>query len=314
MDPLDQPAPADSAAERIICVVARDVLSLERQPHESSALGTALRKGWVLIAGCVMGFTAVAVAYALLAAEWYTADVVLIPAAAKNTQGLTSQVEGLGMLAGLAGLNLGSGRTSEPIGVLKSREFAGQFIEEQGLLHVLLADKWDARLGRWKQVDPKRQPDLRDAILYFDVQVLRVEEDKRTGLFTVSVTWRDPAVAAAWANAIVARLNAQMRARALTDGEANIAYLQKELAATNIVGVEQAVSRLLESEMSKLMMARGDPQFAFRVVDRAQVPKWRSWPKRKVIVALGFLMGGIAGVGAAIARESLASRSRGVVG
>src|SRR5579859_2390824 len=247
-DPVPGVQRREELAERVICVVARDVLALNRQEPGASELARSLWGGRWLILGCVLGFGLLATVYALLTTPWYTAQVVLTPQASKNTQGLSSQFEGLGVLAGLASLGLGGSRTAEPIGVLESRDFARQFIEEHGLLHVFLEDKWDARRGRWKEPDPNRQPDIRDAIDYFKKQILLVTEDKKSGLVTVSIRWKNAALASSWANEIVERLNDQMRARALTEGEANVAYLQKELAATNVVPVQQAVSKLLEQE------------------------------------------------------------------
>jgi uncharacterized protein involved in exopolysaccharide biosynthesis len=302
----------DAAGERIICVVARDVLSLDRHDADSGAFTAIVWKRRWLVLACVLGAAVLAAAYALLATEWYTAEVVLTPAGAKSTQqGLSGQLEGLGLLAGLAGSlgGLGGARTAEPIGVLRSRDFARQFIDEHGLLHVLLADQWDASKGRWKESNPRRQPDIRDAIKYFDKDLLRVDEDKKTGLITVGVRWKDAAVAASWANMIVERLNDQMRARSLEEGEANVAYLRKVLAENDVVEVKLAISKLLETELQKVMVARGDKQYAFRIVDHADVPKWRSWPKRRVIVAIGILAGGLAGLAAAFVLERYARRS-----
>lgn len=316
MDRVSSPPTADAerndvSAERIVCVVARDVLSLDRREADSGTLtATAWRGRWLILA-FVVGFAILATAYALLATEWYTAEVVLTPAGVKSTQtGLSSQLEGLGLLAGLAGsLGLSGQRIAEPIGVLKSRDFARQFIDDHGLLHVLLADDWDARRGRWKETNPRRQPDIRDAIEYFDKHVLRVDEDKKTGLITIGVRWKDAAVAASWANEIVDRLNDRMRSRALAESDANVAYLQHVLTDTNVVEVKLAISRLLETELQKSMVARGDKQYAFRVVDHADVPKWRSWPKRKIVVALGILAGGLVGFLAVLARERFARTS-----
>ena len=294
--------------ERMVLVIARDVLPLDRRdPDSFSFVRIAWRGRWLILA-FIVAFGLASVAYAFLATEWYDAEVVLTPTGTKNTQGLANVLGnlggGLGALAGLAGISLGGQGIAEPLGVLKSREFAREFIEEQALLHVLLADKWDAKAGRWKQTNPRKQPDVRDAVRYFEKHVLTVRDDKKTGLISVVIEWKDADVAAAWANRIVDRLNDQMRARALHEAEANVDYLRNELAQTNVVSVQQAISKLLESEMQKVMVARGNKEFAFRVVDPAAVPKWRSWPMRTVVVALGILAGGLAGLIAVLMRES----------
>jgi uncharacterized protein involved in exopolysaccharide biosynthesis len=306
--------PAAAEGERIVCVIARDILPLDRRDSDSSPFMTTVWRGRWLILGFIAGFGCLSVASALLATEWYQAEVVLTPTGTRDTQGLANALGtlggGIGALAGLAGIPLGGSNTAEPIGVLKSREFARAFIEEQGLLHVLLADKWDAKAGHWKQTNPKKQPDVRDAVRYFHKNVLTVREDKRTGLVTVDIDWKNADAAASWANIIVDRLNEQMRARALAEAQANVDYLRNELAQTNVVAVQQAISKLLETEMQKVMVARGNKQFAFRVVDPAAVPKWRSSPRRTVQVALGVLAGGLVGLFAVFVRESLRGVSR----
>ncbi|MBV9344118.1 MAG: hypothetical protein JOZ03_03920 [Gammaproteobacteria bacterium] len=286
-------------------MVARDVLSLEHQAAREPRLTDMLWRGRWLILACVLACGVLAAIYSLLAREWYAADVVVAPAGVKSAQALPSQLAGggLGLLSGLAGLALGGPHTAEPLGVLRSRGFARQFIEEQGLLHVLLADKWNARTGHWKESDPRKQPDVRDAIDYFTKNIMQVIEDKKTGLITVRVQWTDPAAAALWADKIVERINDQMRNRALAEAEGNVAFLQKELAETSVIEVKQAVAKLLENELQKVMAARGDRQYAFRVVDAAEVPKHRAWPRRRVVVAVGMLLGGLVGALWALFRE-----------
>jgi uncharacterized protein involved in exopolysaccharide biosynthesis len=298
------------SSERVVCVIARDVLPLERRETGfSQAFLTAVWKGRWLVLVSVLAFGLLFTAYALFATQWFLAQAVLTPSSPQNPQGLAGQLEGFGALAGLAGLNVGLRNTDEPIAVLKSRDFAQQFIEEQGLLHVLLWEGWDAQAGHWRETDPQRQPDIRDAVSYFDKNVLQVQEDRKTRLVTVGIRWTNPTVAALWANAIVDHLNQQMRARALTESEANIAYLQKGLTTNaNQVAVQQAIARLLETELQKVMIARGVQGFSFRIVDHAAVPRFRDWPKRTIIVAIGILFGGFLGLFAVFVREAITAK------
>lgn len=264
-----------------------------------SGLSRLARDVWgsrMLVFLIMLAFTSAGVAYSLLAPSWYRASVLLVPADEKKADNLAGQLGGIVSLAGLAGISVGGGNTAEAIAVLRSRELTGRFIQEQQLLPVLFASRWDPGAKKWRDPDPAEQPDLRKGIRYFDERIRFVREDKVSGLVTLIVEWTDPELAALWANELVRRVNDTMRARALEEAEANVKYLRQELAATSVVTLQTAISRLLETELQKLMLARGNAEFAFRVVDSAQVPELRSWPPRLLICALSVLLGGIAGV------------------
>jgi uncharacterized protein involved in exopolysaccharide biosynthesis len=254
------------------------------------------RGRWVLGATIIV-CTALAVAYALLATQWYRSEALLIPATPKSSQNLPGQLANLGGLAGLAGINLlGSNNTAEPIAVLHSRDVIREFIQQNDLLHILFMKKWDAAASRWKDSRPSKQPDVRDGIKLFQDQILTVQDDKKTGLVTLSVEWTDPVLASEWANQLIERTNERMRDRAIAEAESNVTYLQSQLTSTTQATLQQAVSRLLENELQKAMLARGNKEFAFRVIDRPDIPRRRSRPNRPLTVALGFLAGGILGV------------------
>jgi uncharacterized protein involved in exopolysaccharide biosynthesis len=219
------------------------------------------------------------------------------------------QLGSLSGLANLAGLNLNDNRTSESIATLKSRELLGGFIKEQNLLPVLFAQKWDAAANRWKSDDPLKQPDLRDGVTYFSDHVFNVQEDKKNGLVTVVVDWRDPKIAAQWANMLVDRVNDIMRGRALAQSEANVEYLKLELTSATIVTMQQSIGRVLESELQKLLLAKEDKDYAFKIIDHAQAPRRRYWPKRPLIVAGAFVLGMI-GAGFFVVYRHILRRER----
>ena len=185
---------------------------------------------------------------------------------------------------------------------MQSKTFSREFIQEERLLEVILADRWDSSAKRWKGRG-KPPPDIRDAVEYFNKHVRSVDEDRKTGLVTLTVDWHDPQVAASWANKMSQRLNAQMRNRALADAGNNLAFLQKEMAATPVVSLQQSIGRMIEAELQKLMLARGNREFAFRIVDEAQVPKRRISPRRTLIVSASLMLGLVLGIGFALLRR-----------
>jgi uncharacterized protein involved in exopolysaccharide biosynthesis len=252
---------------------------------------------WLIVA--ITGvFTLGGVTYALLAQEWFKADVVLAPA--DKQAGAGGALAQFGGLASLAGISLPGAGEGEPVAVLKSKDFARSFITDLNVMPMLLED---ADFG-------EKKPDIRDAVKVFDTKIRAVTEDKKSGLVTLSVRWKDPDTAAEWANVLVKRLNDRLRTQAQEESERNVAYLQREIAATSVVSLQQSMGRVLEGEMQKLMLARGNEEFAFKVIDRATPPKKRDTPKRALIAIVSLLAGGFLGILAVFLRKAIANRPK----
>jgi uncharacterized protein involved in exopolysaccharide biosynthesis len=250
---------------------------------------------WLIIAITSL-FAAGGVTYALVAQEWWRAEVVLAPADKKG--GMSGALSQLSGLASLAGVSVGGGDSNEPLAVLKSRGFAREFITDMNLMPTLFKGAENL----------KDKPDIRDAVRVFE-GVRTVSDDKKTGLITLSVRWKDPDTAALWANELARRVNARLRAEALAEAERNVAYLQKEMAATSVVSLQQSMGRVLEGEMQKLMLARGNEEFAFKVIDKATPPKQREAPRRSLIAIAATLAGGFLGILAVFLRQAWRNRS-----
>jgi uncharacterized protein involved in exopolysaccharide biosynthesis len=271
---------------------------------ESSSLGELIGILW---AGrlWILGGAVLAALLGAGAAFWmtpiYRSSTVLVPADTERSTlsgALSSTLGSLGGLAALADIGLGStgAATEEARAVLLSRQFADEFIADRQLIPIIYASKWDAQARRWK-VAPDDQPTPAKAFKYFDRHIRTLTEDKKTGLFRLQIDWKDPALAAAWANELVQRLNVEMKRRALLQADASIGYLEKELATTNVLETRNAINRLIETQINRRMVANISDQFAFRVVDRA-VPADADdmvRPKKLVLIlgggCLGLLIG-----------------------
>ena len=291
-------AAVTEAAERVVYVVARDLLPFERRSDEPSF--EFMRLVWRdrrLFLACMALCILLSVAYALFAPQWFLAETVLAPIPQQDdASGLLNQLGNLSSLAGLARMDIGKDKVDVPLAVLQSKDFARSFIEDNNLLRVVLAKYWDGATGRWRTTIDGRTPDIRDAVRIFKRKILTVDEDKKTGLVTVSVEWKDPNTAAMWANQLVKRANDRLREEAISKAQTHIAYLQKALSATSAVAVQQALGQLLENETKNEMVARGNLEFAFRVIDDAHPPEEQDKPKRLVGIVLGILGGGIMGM------------------
>jgi uncharacterized protein involved in exopolysaccharide biosynthesis len=100
-----------------------------------------------------------------------------------------------------------------------------------------------------------------------------------------------------------------MRKRALADAEANVKYLRHEFESTSVVALQQAIGDLLESEMQKLMLARGNTEYAFRIIDRAEVPRSPSKPRLVLIVAVATVFGAMLAAFVVLLRDMAKNRA-----
>ena len=254
------------------------------------------KRYWILAS--VVFFTIPFVAAAFLMTPVYRATTVLADARTENSSssGLSGALGQLGGLASLARINVNTiNQVDEALAVMRSREFTERFIKEANMLPELFPNLWDATANKWR--GPK-EPTLTQGYLRFVSICSTSFPNGKGGLITVSIEWTDRDAAARWVNAVVARLNAEMRERAIASTKSSQSFLETELAATSTVETRQAINRLMEVQINQRMLANVTQEYAFRTVDRA-LPPLRDdivRPNKVVLVALGPTVGLIFGV------------------
>ena len=257
---------------------------------------TAWRRKWWLLS-CVFACTAIAVIVIACLPRIYRASTVVVPATRSTGFGdaIGSALGSVGALASIAGVDIpGHGsRADEIIAVLTSREFIERFLREKNLLPVLYADDWDKNTGTWKA--GVRATTFALAYKYFKRDILSVEKDKATGLIKLNIDWSDRDQAADWVNELVARINGEMKARAMDEADKSVHFLEEESKRTSLVPTQQAIGRLMESQINQRMLANVTDDYALRVVDRALPPD----PKdpvspRKVLIMVAGAVSGLA--------------------
>lgn len=255
-------------------------------------IGQALWSRRITIAVSTFVAGALSVVIALSMKPIFQAEVVLSPISSSGSgNGLSSITAQLGGLASLAGVNVSGGDASaESVATLNSRALIEQYIRSQNLMPVLYADSWDAEKNAWKQ-DIKKPPTLWFGTKKFIESILVVETNKKTGLINLKIQWTDAALAAQWANDLVSLTNERLRNRAISESTKSIAYLYQQLEGTSVIGVREAIYRLLEAETKKVMLAQGSNEYAFKVIDPAVMPEKKSKPRRALIVVMGTFIG-----------------------
>jgi uncharacterized protein involved in exopolysaccharide biosynthesis len=236
----------------------------------------------ILIAAISVG---VAVVLALTATPLYRAEVVVVPTRESGAGDAASLAGRLGGLAGLAGIDLGatSGAGMDALAVLRSRNLVEQFVSRKALVADLTSGTESAS-SLWFAVDR------------FRGTVVSVVSDNDRGTTTIAIKWRDPIVAANWANEFVALANEIVRSRALEDSSRNIEYLNAQLEQTSVVELRRVLFSLIETETQRLMLANARVEYAFTIVDPAVAPESRESPRRTLMVLAGGVLGVFFGV------------------
>ncbi|MDF4889713.1 Wzz/FepE/Etk N-terminal domain-containing protein [Vibrio parahaemolyticus] len=277
----------------------------------------ALWKGkWFIIVTTFI-FAVGAVVYALSLPNIYKSDALLAPAESSSGGGLSKMAGQLGGLSALAGVNLGAGEFSQTdlaVQVMKSRQFVDAFIKKHDLLVPLMAAKdWDLAsnklvlseelynptTGQWlREAQGLRgsEPSAQEAFEVFNNSVLNVSQDKKSGLYTVSVKHYSPYIAQQWVNWLIEDINKVMRERTIAETSQNLAYLNIQLQKTAVADMQSTFYKLIEEQTKSLMLAEVQEEFIFKVVDPAVVPELKDGPKRALICVLGTLLGGMLGV------------------
>jgi len=262
-------------------------------PLSLANLLTLSRRYWLLLTASALAAAGGAAVVAFSLTPVYRAEVVLLPNEVSAAGGgLAQLVGGMGALGSLAGISLpgGSSMRVESIATLNSRALTEAFIRSRNLLPVLYSRDWNSDMKAWATDDP---PTLAGAVEDFNEDVRFVIEDRRTGLVTLRIEWTDPNLAARWANEFVAAANEAARRRVIDEANSTLRYLNAELGKTSVVGVQQGIYSLIETQINTIAMANVQEEYAFRVVDPAvpAEPDRFVRPMRPLIIVLGAIVG-----------------------
>jgi uncharacterized protein involved in exopolysaccharide biosynthesis len=241
---------------------------------------------------------------AFVCPKWYEASIVLSPVAT-SASALGSSGSALGGLAALAGLSVtGDSKKSESVAMLQSEALTERYIEKNGLLQVIYRDQWDSVKQAWINPNPNKHPTLWKANQYFKKSLRTVSTDIKTGIITLTIKWKDPALAADWANGLVDMTNAFMRNKAIDESEKNIAYLTEEASKTSMVEARQAIYTILQGEINKAMLARGSSEYAFKIIDPARTAEKQSSPIKSLWIIIGLFSGAFLAIAATLIHSS----------
>ncbi|MEZ9539102.1 Wzz/FepE/Etk N-terminal domain-containing protein [Shewanella sp. 10N.286.51.B8] len=292
-------------------VVADDEIDLRE-------LFSVIWKGKWLIIAVTAVFAVGSVLFALSQPNTYKSEALLSPADGEQGGGGLAALAGqFGGLASMAGINLGGGggvdKTQMAIEVVKSRQFTSEFIQKHNILADLMAaEKWDmasdtlaydvdmfdVKNNKWiREVKApfKPEPSMQEAYKEFN-KAIAINSDKETGMVKVSVEHLSPSVAQQWVKWLVEDINLEMKQRDVAEAQRSTAFLETQIAQTNVADIRTILYQLIEEQTKTIMFAEVREEYVFKTIDPALVPEEKAGPKRALICVLGTMLGGMLAV------------------
>ena len=260
-------------------------------------------------------FAVGSVFYALSIPNQYKATALLAPAQSSGG-GLSGALGQLPGLASLAGVSIGSGKSSEgqiAQEIMKSWSYIEGFIADNDLAVELAAvrgwskgsnellinqDTYDSENNQWLTEDSNGNiaPPSSWKLFKTFSGMLSVSEDTKSGLVSVSIEYYSPQLAKQWLDLYISAINEHMQARQVEKVSNNIAYLKAQIDKTSIAEMREVFYTIIEEQTKNKMVAEASPDYAFVAVSPSMVPEEKSQPKRALICILGTLLGGMLSV------------------
>lgn len=274
-------------------------------------------------------FAVGSVFYALSIPNQYKASALLAPAHSDGS-GLSSALGQLGGLASLAGVNIGSGQSSESQiaqEIMKSWSFIEKFIADNDIeVEVYAAEGWskgsnelridenayDIENNQWLTKDSNGNvvPPSSWQLFKTFSGMLSVSEDKKSGLVSISIEYYSPQMAKEWLDMYISAINGYMQSRQVDQVSNNIDYLEAQIDKTSIAEMREVFYTIIEEQTKNKMVAEASPDYAFVAVSPSMVPEQKSQPKRARICILGTILGAMLSVLLVLASHYTTSSNR----
>lgn len=216
----------------------------------------------------------------------------------------------------MAGIQLPSGeegsKTIMAIEKMRSKQFFEEYLYQAILVELMAVKSWepssntleidkenyDVVSGKWiRDVNPPRnpRPSMQEAHLNF-VEMFSLNQDKTTGLVSITVQHLSPYVAQKWVNLVITSVSNSLRQTDILEAEKAIIYLNDQRENTNLVNMDVIFSQLIEEQTKTIMLANLSENYVFQVLDPPYAAEKKSEPSRALICILGTLLGGMLAV------------------
>jgi len=207
-------------------------------------------------------------------------------------------------------LSLSSSSNSDPnieyaINRALSFEFLSNFIVKNDLLPELLAfksyNKTNNSINYYKNVEDLKIENLfKDNPINYEAKIVqdavkelrskfRIYGDVESSIVTASFSYYTPQLSRDILSRLLAQLNQDIAMADAKNSERNVNYIAKAISTYPQPMISKTLGSVLESNLTKMVLAQSEVDYAFTMVDPPILPLKKSWPSRTFIVISSFL-------------------------
>lgn len=247
--------------------------------------------------------------YSLSLPNIYTSEALLMP----SRNDISPNIRTYSSLANIAGIRVPESDNAnldiEGIARIKSFDFFKEhflpYINLQDLIAVKYFDSknnkavydtdiFDTESSTWTEEGKEIKSEFTEQDAYEKYKgILYVYQDTRTRFIEISIDHRSPFIAKSWLDIIIKNINLSMREENAKTASEFTEFLKNLSAQNNPKGIEDAISKLIETQLQKLMLSSADKNYVFKTIDSPVAPEIKSSPRRSIIVILTTLLGSI---------------------
>ena len=258
-----------------------------------------------------------AILYLHVATYKYTATLVVTPVD-RGSSGISNKLGGLAGLASVAGINLPQDQGVSYFQLYtegyKTRHIAQALTADPLIMRQVFSAEWSPQAQKFvppaSAIKPLivatkhflgvpvyawRKPDAARLQEYIGRNV-KVAQDKKTSLVTISFNHPDPAFAAYFLKNLHGVVDNQLRLRAKKRAEESIAYLSQQLLTVTLAEHREAIAQSLSEQEKIRMMANSKMAFSADPLEDPVVSSRPTSPKALVVLGISLIIGFGAGV------------------
>jgi len=247
--------------------------------------------------------------YALSLPNIYTSKSLLTSVAIDSS--LNSKASDYSALASFAGININPGNASksdEAIERIKSFDFfSNHFLNQIKLENLMAAKDWDhvsnkiiydqklfdesnSKWVRKVSYPFQPRPTYQEAFIEY-MKILTINKDKKSSFVSIEIKHVSPHIAKKWSYIIINSINNLMREIDKSEAKNSIDFLNNTAQATQLSGLTDVISKLLEDQIRTLVLAESSSDYVFKIISSPIAPEHKSEPSRLLILIYGSIAG-----------------------